>query len=999
MSSHVPEAGRRRAQSANRRWLREQLSDYFFLAMRDEPGALAILARELDSLRSNRRLILADRDQALILATASRPGSLYQTLALAEAAESDLSYAMFSHSAAPLPGMAEQLEILRLEFDRKSDAAIALNYDVEVPDAIRRRVLQAVRALRPESSRLQLAPLLDILWLNNPNYVRNAPLRRVAQTLMLFHETQQRGGFALDMAPLEDGCGETRVLLGVANPPRQRYLQQVMEVFYRMSIGVSRGYCLTVSSGIEPYFLASFYVRRRDGHSLAADSPLHARLGEELCATQLLDSRTPAYRDFVTVGLLSGLEATLVNAFIAFCHTSLAHCQPDRFSLDEVKSAFHTNPQIALLLVALLRARFDPETGDRPATCAAAQAEAESAVFAYNTGRRHLDAIRREIFRCALVFIRHTLKTNLFVADKQALAFRLDPAYLAELGAEHTADLPPGAPFRVTFFYSRAGFGYHVGFSEIARGGWRTLIARSADDLAAGAATLFREAYVLAHTQHAKNKDIYEGGSKMVVLLDAASLPAEADRTAETVLLYKLQAGITSAFLDLFVTRDGVAAHPRVIDYYRQEEAIELGPDENMHDVMVEAIAAQSKRRGYLLGSGIISSKQAGINHKEYGVTSTGVITFAGIVLEELGIDLRRDSFRVKLTGGPNGDVAGNALRLLLERAPGARLVLILDGTAALVDPAGADHDALRRIVLNRDLDAFDPQALHPGGLLLLRSGSRREGLKKLFRRVSRTAEGELQEEWISSDEFARQYGELVFTVPADLFIPAGGRPETIDRDNWPRFLLADGSPSARAIVEGANSFLTPEARVELQRRGVLIMRDASANKCGVISSSYEIIANLLLSEEEFLACKERYVGDVLRILERRAGDEARLILKRRRTHPELLCTEISEALSGEINSHYARLFAYFQERPDVTLRPPYRQALLAHLPALLREEPHLRRRLGRLPAKYRAAILAAEIGSSLVYHGDHESAYQDLVRLHLHRYFSATAAPFNGRE
>jgi glutamate dehydrogenase len=245
-----------------------------------------------------------------------------------------------------------------------------------------------------------------------------------------------------------------------------------------------------------------------------------------------------------------------------------------------------------------------------------------------------------------------------------------------------------------------------------------------------------------------------------------------------------------------------------------------------------------------------------------------------------------------------------------------------------------------------------------------------------------------LQEEWISSDEFARQYGDLIFSVPADLFIPAGGRPETIDRDNWPRFLSADGTPSAGAIVEGANSFLTPEARVELQRKGVLIMRDASANKCGVISSSYEIIANLLLSEAEFLACKERYVGDVLKILEQRAGDEARLILKRRRAQPELLCTEISEALSGEINSHYARLFRYFQSRPELSLREPFRRALLAHLPALLREEPCFRRRLARLPGKYRAAILAAEIGSSLVYRGDRDADYEDTIRLHLQRHF-----------
>ncbi len=69
-----------------------------------------------------------------------------------------------------------------------------------------------------------------------------------------------------------------------------------------------------------------------------------------------------------------------------------------------------------------------------------------------------------------------------------------------------------------------------------------------------------------------------------------------------------------------------------------------------------------------------------------------------------------------------------------------------------------------------------------------------------------------------------------------------------------------------------------PIVRWVLQQSGAVILRDASANKCGVISSSYEIIANLLMSEEEFLAHKAEYIADVIDILNRRAEDEAELI-------------------------------------------------------------------------------------------------------------------------
>jgi glutamate dehydrogenase len=97
--------------------------------------------------------------------------------------------------------------------------------------------------------------------------------------------------------------------------------------------------------------------------------------------------------------------------------------------------------------------------------------------------------------------------------------------------------------------------------------------------------------------------------------------------------------------------------------------------------------------------------------------------------------------------------------------------------------------------------------------------------------------------------------------------------------------------------------------------------------------------------------------------------------------------TEISDAVSTEINANYARLFRFFQSRPQLCLQEPFRRAILAHLPALLQRAP-FRKRLSRLPAKYRSAILAAEVGSSMVYRGDEESGFEDTLRLHLERHF-----------
>jgi glutamate dehydrogenase len=976
-----------RSDTPENQFLRRAMTPYFFESMRDEPRALALLSRELGSLQHNQRLVLADRPRAFVLATRSVPGSILQTLSLRPGNGRAISYAMFAHSNEPIPGAESLLEIQRYEFDCRTAAEIAAGFAAgpKVPADLRAAVEHELAKGFADFDRARLDHWLAVLWLNNPGYAKVSSPRRITQTLRLLDRCEREGGLFFDLEGLTDGSGQTRVSLSVASPPHRNYLAQILEVLNRLDLGVNRAYVLDLCTETQPYAVATFYVAPRSGEPLRPGSPLHAQLERELFNTQILAASSPEYRELVATGQVSGEDASLIRAFVAFCHTNLAHAQPDRFAWEEVRNAFHADPRMTAQLLQLFRTRFDPERKDRAAAFEADLAEAERAVRDYATGHKHLDDVRREVFRCCLALIRCTLKTNFFVLEKTAFAFRLDPAYLAALGQGFTSDLPKATPFRVTFFFSRYGFGFHVGFSDIARGGWRTVICRTDDDFLTNASTLFRECFVLAHTQHFKNKDIYEGGSKLVVLMDASALDRE-ERNQETLRLHKLQRAVANAFLDVFVTEKGAAKSGKVVDYYREDEPIELGPDENMHDEMIEEIAALSKRRGYLLGIGVMSSKRVGINHKEYAVTSTGVVKFAEATMLELGVDLQRDPFSVKVTGGPNGDVAGNAMAILLRRSPHVQLRLILDGTAALFDPQGADHRELGRILLKEDLHAFSPGALHEGGFLLYRTGSRKEGLREQYRKVSRTG-GALREEWLSLDDFSHLWGDLIFTVQADLFLPAGGRPETIDQDNWQRFLLPGGVPSARAIVEGANSFLTPAARIELQKAGVIVMRDASANKCGVISSSYEIIANLLLGEEEFLANKQRYVAGVLEILEKRAGDEANLILARRRRTGQL-CTEISDSISREINEHYARLFQLFQSRPALCLEPAYQRAILAHLPAILREEPAFRSRLDRLPPKYRSAILAAEIGSSMVYRGGDDEEFEEHVRRHVERNF-----------
>lgn len=178
----------------------------------------------------------------------------------------------------------------------------------------------------------------------------------------------------------------------------------------------------------------------------------------------------------------------------------------------------------------------------------------------------------------------------------------------------------------------------------------------------------------------------------------------------------------------------------------------------------------------------------------------------------------------------------------------------------------------------------------------------------------------------------------MCFRVKADAFIPAGGRPNTINIDNWKQFLdPVTGKPSSPLIVEGANIFTTPEAREQLfSQGGVTIVKDSSANKCGVITSSCEVAASMLLSKDEFMAVKKELVNDVVVNLKHLAKMEAELLFREYRNYPGAL-PHFSERISNAINTVTDAITDHLQElQPSDALFQELLPAVRANLPAKL---------------------------------------------------------------
>jgi glutamate dehydrogenase len=971
----------------NLKWLMKNMHPYLFVTLGSEKESLPNLCMNLHTLGENRELVLRDTDKKFILATLNKPGTLFKTLNTIK--DRRIIYAEMIHSDVPLPGQQHELEIQKFH----------LHTDREEPEATsffrgKGLIRKALKEYYPAFNFKEFDTIFRYFLKNNRDYVLLSPARRVARGMWLYQSAIRQGGAFLDIEPMldEKGREQSRLVFSVVDPLAEGYIGEVIEILYRLNIATRRNYIVEIEDPEKRVTIFTAYIATRDGKSIHRDMPIFCSLEAELYNTKVINTRDRTYEELVTGKVLTGPEGSLLSAINTFVHTNMAHSSPYRFDWHETQDAFLSHLQLTQDMLELFKRKFNPDPEKRAdrETMEGEYQRIKSMIDEYNTGHAVLDETRRIMFNVALLFVRYTLKTNFFVTYKRALSFRLDPHYMEHLPQEIRDNVPSELPFRITFFYHRHGSGYHFGFSDIARGGFRTIITRSKDDFESAMNTIFKEAMVLAHTQHLKNKDIYQGGSKMAVVMRAFDLKEQGRVVGR---LYNLQQGIIDAFLDIFVTHDGTPVNTNVVDYYGEDEPIELGPDENMHDSMIEQIAERAKQRGYILGGGIISSKKVGINHKEYGVTSLGVWKFLEGALKELGIDAHADPFSVKITGGTNGDVAGNEMRLLLMHCPKVRIISITAGSGAIYDPEGIDKEELSRLILKANVDEFSADRLHEGGFMLFSRQQKREGLVDLFRKVVQTKQG-AKDQWVSSDEFHAEFENLIFSHYTDVLVPCGGRPETIHDDNWQKLFDTDQNPTTRAIVEGANSFISPSAREKIQRQGIIILKDSSANKCGVICSSYEIIAGLLMKDREFLQSKENYVNDVLKILERRAIDESELIFRRHRVSEDgKLYTDISNEISEDINEMTDTIYNYLLAHPDKLEKSAYQKALLLHVPEFVQKRKKFRDRIKNLPFKYRAAMVSTEIATRSVYQGGLEVPFEEKLEQFVRKFSRETAA------
>jgi glutamate dehydrogenase len=484
--------------------------------------------------------------------------------------------------------------------------------------------------------------------------------------------------------------------------------------------------------------------------------------------------------------------------------------------------------------------------------------------------------------------------TNAFKPSRTSLCISLDPKIL--IRNQHT-------PYSILCLFGDHYYGFHVRFRKIARGGLRIV---SGNSTSITPASLLQECFDLSYTQHLKNKDIPESGSKGIIYVhQEGSMDDSIKQAVESIL------DCTVPYNDLLY----------------------LGPDEQITNKHINQMVDLAIQKKHPAPRTFITSKmELGFNHKALGVTSESVETFMFHTMRKMSFP-RTKLFTVKITGGPDGDVAGNMLRILYrEYGEWCRIVGIADGTATCENEKEGISwcEILRLVRENRPLCHFNTSQSNT---------------------ILRTI----------TDGHQRARDTMHERIRADVFIPAGGRPSTVNETNY-----MNVAKTTKLIVEGANLFISPLARDKITKEfQVPIIKDSSANKGGVICSSMEVLASMLLTEDEIRKFKQELDDAIIEHVKFLAKREAYAILNQYPQRKDL--HRVSEEISSKILSYKDEIYDKLcNSRDEITFMDLDTRVKQSLPPIIVSLGWHRIRT--HIPIDYARMMVASHTASNLVY-------------------------------
>ncbi|KAI8615695.1 Glutamate/Leucine/Phenylalanine/Valine dehydrogenase-domain-containing protein [Chytriomyces sp. MP71] len=793
----------------------------------------------------------------------------------------------------------------------------------------------------------------DIRALSDPNF--SEAMTQVTEKIYshVLKQVSEQTGPVIEVHDVQSS-DEKRLVIGFKSGSATQFLSALTDLYKHYGLRASKKFVEPFSNGTT---IISIYL----GPSLRKDArPFAYCIGQvEREANLLFCLPNTHFQDLTKSGMLCVQEAIYAHTNWIFAQHFLNRLGKEYTTLQSIldpKNTAHTEvlskikkrlrsevftreyildiikmyPELIRLTYAAFAAEHQVgRSQDLSVTKALPEAEISEIIRKTTSNAREA-----MIFESILTFNKHVLKTNFYQPNKVAISYRMDPNFLPSVEYQqplYGMFLVIGSEFR----------GFHLRFRDIARGGIRVVKSRNREAYSINLRNLFDENYGLANTQQRKNKDIPEGGSKGTILLN----PDQQSDPKRAFVKY------VDSILDLVIP----SPNSTMVDKYGKTEILFFGPDEGTADYMDWA-SLHAKKRGASFWKAFTTGKSqsmGGIPHDIYGMTTRSVHQYVLGIFRKLNID---ESTVTKMQmGGPDGDLGSNEILISKDSTIG-----IVDGSGVVYDPAGLNRAEIERLAHERKMiNDFDITKLGP------------KGFRVLLDDASVTLpDGTVVDNGL---QFRNEF-HLNPLSSADLFVPCGGRPEAVDIANVQSLFNPDGTPRFKYIVEGANLFITQEARLKLESAGVILFKDASANKGGVTSSSLEVLAALSFNDGEFkehMTVKDGvvpafyadYVKSVQNFVESAATMEFECLWKEQKR------TGLPNSiLSDQLSLGIVKLNEELQHT-SLWDNVPLRKVILAQaFPKLLIDKLGLETLLERVPESYTQAIFGSYLASRFVY-------------------------------
>lgn len=366
---------------------------------------------------------------------------------------------------------------------------------------------------------------------------------------------------------MEGAAGDYWIDIAVANSLPQIALENASMVLSQHNLDIVRSHLDKLPDGENgDVCMLRLLVSPLDTHRILTDE-IFKPIIHELKRTKWLDpyAMDLVFKRYPWLGVTKG---EIITGLCSILHPIMSRKNQYAFSLNNIFDLVTKDRYIqhASSITDLLLDRFHPENALSDEDFAARKQDLVKVILDDVE-----DTVAKELLLKMINVVEHTLRTNIYLENRYALGLRLDPKAI-----EICYDTKEENPYGIIYCHGRRFNAFHVRFKDIARGGMRLVTPASPEQFSLESGRQYDECYSLAYAQQLKNKDIPEGGSKAVNLINCNGLTPQ----AKQFVMRKSVKAFTNTILDLVVDTD--ETRERVVDRIGKKEILYLGPDEQV---------------------------------------------------------------------------------------------------------------------------------------------------------------------------------------------------------------------------------------------------------------------------------------------------------------------------------------------------------------------------------------------------------------------------------